>query len=589
MKRIFGAAIVLLLSIVLAPAPHAAAQNTNNFRISNYDIQYELSRDSEGRSLLLTTEKITAIFPEYDQNHGLERAIPTSYDGHPVALDIQVAKNLTNGSSQHSTDSNGSVTTLRIGDPDTYVRGEQTYEIQYKQRDVTRFFADTDRDEWYWDTNGVEWAVPIEKLNVSIAIDDQLLAARVGEPSCYVGVSGANGICALTRAASSNSYSVEVNKLVAGENVTVAFGFKPKTFAQYAQSWWEVAIKIWLVLQFVTFILAFIVGVIAVVIYYRRTNRTTEMHSLVTEFTPPRDASVVVSAQVIGPMLGTVFTAQLIDLAVRRFISIVETKEKSTWKAAEYDIVITADLAPLFAEEQEIISDMFGHMPQVGERLTLSTLMNNMGYHHRTMDNDKKVKALMSETYGLREKSASASKPFYRWAIGLGVFAVLSLSISLGFAACITALLGASLRPLTDKGLALRRYVLGLDKYIKASEAERLAFLQGPDTAQKVGYAVDPANPGQIVKLYERVLPYAVLFGREKEWSKRLGEFYQQANTSPDWYTGTTAFNAVVFASAMSSFSQASAYSGGSSSSSGGSSGGGSSGGGGGGGGGGGW
>jgi uncharacterized membrane protein len=92
-----------------------------------------------------------------------------------------------------------------------------------------------------------------------------------------------------------------------------------------------------------------------------------------------------------------------------------------------------------------------------------------------------------------------------------------------------------------------------------------------------------------MVKLYERVLPYAILLGAEKEWSKRLGDYYQQTQASPDWYTGTTAFNAAVFTSTLHNFSQASSYSAGSSSSSGGSSGGGFSGGGGGGGGGGGW
>ncbi len=588
MKRIFGAAIILLLSIVLAPVPNAVAQNTNNFHISEYDIQYELSRDSEGRSVLLTTETIKAVFPDFNQNHGLERAIPTSYNGHPVALDVQEAKNLTNGSTQHSTNSSGGTTTLRIGDPDSYVQGEQEYRIVYKQRDVTRFYADTSRDEWYWDTNGLEWAVPIYQLRVSVKYDDSLTDARVGEPACYRGQAGSNETCTLLET-SDDTYAVTAYNFAARENVTVAFGFKEKTFAPYAQSWWEIAFAIWAALQFITFILSFIILIVATVLYFRRTNRLSEAHTLVTEFTPPRDASVIVSSQVLGSISGSVFTAQLIDLAVRHYISIVETREKSGWKEAEYDIVIVTDLEPLFAEEKEIIIDMFDHLPQVGERLALSTLTSNMSYHRRTLDNDKKLKALIESTYGLRAKTEQASKPFYRWAIGLGIIALLSLSVPLGFVAGIIAIMGHTLKPLTDKGLELRRYVLGLDKYIKASETDRLAFLQGPDTAQKVGYTVDANNPGQIVKLYERVLPYAILFGREKDWSKRLGEFYQQANTNPDWYTGNAAFNAVVFASAMSNFSQSSGYSAGSSSSSGGSSGGGSSGGGGGGGGGGGW
>ena len=206
----------------------------------------------------------------------------------------------------------------------------------------------------------------------------------------------------------------------------------------------------------------------------------------------------------------------------------------------------------------------------------------------RTTDNDKKLKALIEGEYALREKSPKVSGYFYKWAIFMLIAGILTLSPVLLIFAGIVALQGGAIRPLTDKGLELRRYVLGLDKYIKAAEAERLKFLQGPETAQKIGESVDVNNPGQLVKLYERVLPYAILFGREKEWAKRLGDFYATTQTNPDWYNGSGTFNAIVFASAVSNFSSAASYSGGSSSTSG-SSGGGSSGGGGGGGGGGGW
>ena len=112
-------------------------------------------------------------------------------------------------------------------------------------------------------------------------------------------------------------------------------------------------------------------------------------------------------------------------------------------------------------------------------------------------------------------------------------------------------------------------------------------MLQSPEGVEKIGSS-DPGDPAQLVKLYEKALPYAVLLGQEKEWTKRIGDYYEASDSSPNWYSGNTAFNAAVFATAMSGFtSSVSATS--ASSSSGGSSGGGSSGGGGGGGGGGGW
>ena len=97
-------------------------------------------------------------------------------------------------------------------------------------------------------------------------------------------------------------------------------------------------------------------------------------------------------------------------------------------------------------------------------------------------------------------------------------------------------------------------------------------------------------DKGRLVKLYERVLPYAILFGQEKDWSKQIGQYYEQAGAQPDWYSGIGAFNAANFATSMNSLNYSVTNTGSSySSSTGGSGGGGFAGGGGGGGGGGGW
>jgi len=587
MKRIYVAVAILLLAVGLFPTHNAAAATTNNFRITSYDIQYELSRDSEGRSVLKTKETVVADFPQANQNHGLERAIPSNYDGHSTSLDLQKVTDENGKSLSYSIKNSNGVSVLRAGDPDTYVHGLQTYVIEYTQRDVTRFYADTGRDEWYWDTNGTEWQVPIDALSVSVKIDPSLADARVGEPSCYKGAAGSNAYCSLLEG-DKNTYNMQAYALEAGDNVTVAFGFNKGTFAVYTQSLFEKVVAAWVIVQMVSIPLAIALIIGFAIIWARRKYRTAEQNPIVAEYIPPKDASVIVSSQVVASSV-SVFAAQLIDLAVRHYISIVETKPKSTWRQAEYDIVILSDLSNLRDEEKEIISDMFGHLPKIDERLALSKLSKDMSYSARTLDNDRKLKELLDKTYGIRTKSPKASRLFYGWAIALFVMGIITLTGAFIFAALFILGYAVTLRPLTDKGLELRRYLLGLDKYIKASEADRLKFLQGPDTAQKVGYDVDPSNPGQIVKLYERVLPYAIMYGREKEWGKRLGEFYQQSQTSPDWYVGTSAFNGAIFASTLQGFSQASSYSAGSSSSSGGSSGGGSSGGGGGGGGGGGW
>jgi uncharacterized membrane protein len=102
---------------------------------------------------------------------------------------------------------------------------------------------------------------------------------------------------------------------------------------------------------------------------------------------------------------------------------------------------------------------------------------------------------------------------------------------------------------------------------------------------------ISAPDGGQVVKINEKLLPFAVLWGVEDEWAKVLGTYYEQTQTQPNWYGGATGFNAAYFAASVGSFASttAASYSGStastSSSSSGGSGGGGFSGGGGGGGG----
>lgn len=584
MKQIFlGIFAIFGISLILV-AP-SMALNTSNFAISSFDIRYELSKDGEGRSILRTTETITAQFPNFDQNHGIERAIPQSYDGHTTDIQVESITTLEGSSWSYSTRTDNDNLVLRIGEADRYVQGEQTYVIIYTQSDVTKTFDNTNSDEFYWDTNGTEWKVPIERLTISLKLSDSVRKSLAGKMACYKGDAGATNTCSLVNV--DGTLTTQANNLSPGENVTVAIGFTKGTFSQYKVSLWDTIVQLYIVITVVLVGLALASIIFIAIKYDRLSGRKREVGTIIPEYIPPSDTSLTASASIATPA-GSIFTAQLLDFAVRHYIKIYQTKEKSFLKAAEYDIEIIKDIASLKSEEQEILRDIFQDDVAVGKRLSMKSLQNNSTVYIRTLDNDKKMKALVRGEYGLRErdiKKAAWFKKFGWILLGLGIIA---FNPALLIASVVSFIAAYSLWPLTDKGLALFRYLEGMKLYIKVAEQERLAMLQSPEGAVKVK-SVDINDPSQLIKLYERVLPYAVLFGQEKEWSKRIGELYQSSQSTPSWYGGTSAFNAAAFGSAMSSFSSAVSYSSASSSSSGGSSGGGSSGGGGGGGGGGGW
>lgn len=577
--------IALAASFLPLLLPASAYAGVNDFAITNFEIEYQLSKDVEGHSLLKTTETITAEFPSIDQNHGIERAIPQKYDGHGTNLQLQSVTDQ-NGKARHydtRQDENGNLV-VRIADMSVYVHGTQTYRLTYTQKDVTRFFADTNSDEFYWDTNGVDWRVPINNLHIKLTID-RSLAAAVKSSACYVGKSGSTTKCDLREAG--DSYEVSQQNLAVGENVTIALGFSANTFAAYQKTLVEQLIFIWGILQAVLTVC--VLGVVALIAkrFNHTINRSRELQPIVPEYLPPQNVSMIVAAKISKTVKGSIMTAQLLDLAIRRYIRLYEQSEKKWYKSSDYEIEIIQDIKPLLAEEQEFLRDMFGHSPLVGERLNLKTLRNNIQYYSRTADDDKNISNLVRKIYDLRAEDKSTKSWLRRLSLIALAVGIISLSPAVIILSAVAFGLSFAAYRLTDKGLALRRYIEGLKMYIEVAEVDRLKMLQSPDGAQKVSQVTNGnTEPRQLVNLYEKVLPYAVLLGKEKEWSKQLGQYYEQSSTQPDWYTSQGVFNAAMFSASMSGFSQAASYTSSSSSSSGGSGGGGSSGGGGGGGGG---
>ncbi len=594
MKRLgFFLLVAVLLSGFFAPVTRAAV---DDFTITDFQADYYLARDNDNRSRLKTVERITAEFPAVDQNHGIERAIPKSYDNHPTHLEVQTVTDGSGTPLNFTTyESNGNEV-VRIGDADTYVHGMQRYILTYEQRDVTLRPNNRDINEFYWDTNGTDWRVPFDHVTARVHMSAKLASELTGEASCYLGARGSNERCDITKATEGDvtTFTIPASRdLAAGENVTFAIGFQDGTFAAYQPTLWERVTEIWKIVS--GFLIAASVAIIVWLIYRfnKLTERTRELGTIVPEYLPPSNTSVTASSQVIRSPR-SVMTAQLLDLAVRHYLKLYEVKEKTWFSPAEYEIEIIKDLGDLKWEEREIISDMFAGNIAVGERLNLKQLRNSFAYATRTQNNDTDLTKLLRGKYALRERINRNARWFSRAAVILAILGVLTFSLALLFAALVAFILSFTVWSLTDKGLALRRYLEGLKLYISVAEQERIKMLQSPEGAEKVASIAniaDRTEPAQLVKLYERVLPYAVLFGQEKEWNKQLGSYYETTGSQPDWYNSHSgAFNAAVFAGAMSNFSTStSTYTSSSSSSSSGSGGGGSSGGGGGGGGGGGW
>ena len=110
------------------------------------------------------------------------------------------------------------------------------------------------------------------------------------------------------------------------------------------------------------------------------------------------------------------------------------------------------------------------------------------------------------------------------------VFVGIGLIVS-GIILCITA---RFMPARTLKGVELHDYLQGLKVYIGVAEKDRIAFHQGVSSAER--HPLDINDPKQKVKLFEQLLPYAMLFGLEKDWGKEFASIY---SAPPAWYGGT--------------------------------------------------
>lgn len=611
-KFLFG---LLLLSALFVRVSSVAASDSfvfksvNNFTISDFTADYYLDKDSSGRSTLKTVENITAEFPQYDQNHGIERYIPMKYDDHSVNLKIESIKNEKGGNINYSLKKSNDNLVIRIGDSDKYVHNTMKYVITYTQRDVTRHFSDTDSDEFYWDINGTGWPQHFSSITARLHLGTGIAKSLNDKQSCYYGRFGDANQCELVR--DDDVFTATVTKLKPYENVTIAVGFKSNTFSDYKVSLAELIEKYIVKIEIFIAILVFL---ILTLIRFTLGGDAPGRGTIVPEYLPPENEDIATAA-VLRKCKKTWSTAIIIGLAVGRKIQISDNGDKKARKKIYTLKLLSID--KLSRGEFLVVQALFGYKLVIGSEYVIKPHKNDPVLAKWLFDsfNEIKMQVDLDGYYSENVKANKLMSIILYSTIAQMVLAAFVYQLNedsmkfIAMTAIISFISGIiiknSYKPLSEKGRKLSDYLKGLEMYIKTAETDRINFLQSPQGALKG--SVDVNDSGAILQLYERVLPYAVLFGIEKKWTETLSQYYQGQNSNPYWYNTSDSFDSSSFRSAMSNFTSSvgnsSSYvsssllselsSSGSSSSSwsssGGSSGGGSSGGGGGGGGGGGW
>ncbi|MGO4301537.1 DUF2207 domain-containing protein [Leifsonia sp. RAF41] len=585
-----------------APADPAARAQTgalaptgvDDFSFASFDGDYRLGRDAEGHSTLTTVETLVARFPETDQNHGIRRELVEDYDGHPTDLKVVSVTDQSGVPRPYSSESDGGILSLTIAAKD-YVHGDQTYVITYRQTNVTRSFADTGDDEFYWDTNGTAWAQPFDRVTAAVHLGAGLAGALQGTASAYRGAQGSTQAATVER--TDDGYRFRADQLGPRENVTFAIGFAPGTFIARADGLFDTG---WGFASIVGLLLCVLALIAAIVVRVRLLRDAPGRGTIIPEYVPPTEG-LLLAADLTGRSKKAV-PAQTLDLAVSGRVRVLQTEGFFGRSSYTLEFVSTEASGRQALNEPHPTTDelqflraLFGDALIPGSTLELGSSNSRVA---------RAVSALLKRVhtdatrFGYRTAGPrGAVRTVFFTALGATLLAAVSAVLCLvgvyGGAVPVAILLSSVLlfiatavllsrSPLTGRGTALREYVDGLRMYVELAEADRIRYLQSPQGAERVSVAVN--DPREMLKLTERLLPWAVLFGEEKKWLAELGRFYEETGQTPTWYSGQTAFNAAVLSHMVSGISSSTTIA--SSSSSGGTGGGGFSGGGGGGGGG---
>ena len=599
MKRLF-LGLTGIITLILASATPAFA-GTNDFYFDSFEADYYLNRSSTATSDdsavlgdqgdLHIEETLTAVFPSYDQNHGIERCIPRYYKdtGNLDVASFIIYQDGVLADHTARLTSDGFYC-LRIGSANTYVHGQVEYKISYDYENVIVKFTDVDYQELYWDTNGTSWDQKFGSLTARLHIPTKFANNLTANPfSCYVGSYGESGQnrCTITESAEDGGKLITfaTGTLHAGENLTMNAMFKDGTFT---------AIKTKPVTVVKNYIFFFILGgviiffgtIIAIIVSKRKKYQDkitlAKDKAVPVQYTPLKGISVAEMAEnYLKSTRGSANVATLIELATSHKIEL-EKGEKKTFGGYKWKVHVK-NLDEV-TREQEIVLEILngGSEVNVGDTIDVKSRSSTATLRLLAQSFQEKVlEALQNK--GLYEKDAKDKKssnasvvavvivamvfgfPLIFSVIPMFLVGIFTSSVSnnqtviyVGAAYLIPAIIIISIASIitiisiavsnskykkhTLEGIKASKYLDGLKEYMELAEEERLKFLQSVEGA-------DTTHNG-IVKLYEKLLPYAIIFGIEDSWMSELNKYYQFDDvTDPDWVTAGVLLSASDFRS----------------------------------------
>ncbi len=556
------AALVCFAALIGFALPAAAEERINDYRINIHlqssgilDVTEEMQITSEGLQII----------------HGIDRAIPLSFDGHRSRSSLKVIEVERDGVGENfEVLETGPGAIIRIGSSDrTLSSGVHRYKIRYEIDRAISFSNEGSR--FHWNANGTDGLFAIDALHVEITLPQGVtpLSADV-----HTGFRGQTGKDATSNIAGNIARFTTTRPYAPGENSTIDLrlpnGAIQPPDSEQLREWWyrdygSAAFGAAIV------IVAAIIAMLLVLLF----GRNPPAGIIVPRWTLPEGVSPGTVNYVVSRNFKTGFwqglSASVVALAVKGQVVIDKTADGVGLRKTSKNI---DDIPP---GEAAILS----HIPDAGsltlgkanaaETLTLgnhfeSAVTSEIGETYYRSNAGIAVCFYLAFwvawlVYDQKYTIGSEYPPFVPlplhfllsiipWALFFKsveearkilfngnaiwhkylivqvyfVLAVLSIyaAVEIMFVddptqrnsflvacavACITTLLSANIGRMSRAGRDLMDSIAGLERYLTLVEKDRLALTAAPD--------LSPAH-------YERLLPFAIALGVERAWNRQF-------------------------------------------------------------------
>lgn len=535
----------LLLTIVGLLAATASAQFTHPY-IADYQVEIELHLDST----LTVTETIVVNFGQV-LRHGIYRKVPFRHErrvkGVPTAYNLRIR--LLSVSDEHGNSypvkswREGDYIFWRIGDPKRYVSGTKTYRISYSVSRAINFFDN--HDELYWNATGHEWEWDIARTHCTVNLPEGMDMREV-KATFYTGHFGSQEQRGQMRR-DGNRIHFATEHLSQGEGLTIVVGL-PKGILQTPSA---LKATVWFLADNWSFFIAVLLPLVALAaMFYRYWHYGRDpiwRESIVAQYHSPDDLTPAEVGVLLDERADNIdIVATVIDLAVKGYLKIreVEAPKLLFLKDIDYEFTfLRDDEARLKDHEQIVLGGLRMGVGKAAQSVRLSELKEHF---HAYLERAKDILYKTLTHKGYFAQNPETIRGIY---LGKGIFTGVVMFVAGGFLAASNAIAGISLivsglltgfiiaafAPAmprkTNKGSKALWHILGFREFIRRVEKDRLERMLQEDP-----------------NLFDRILPYALVFGVADEWAEKLEGLLQRP---PDWYESDrwtpTTFNARVF------------------------------------------